>query len=63
MHHQIWGVDLTLEFLMAMCGIPIDPPRYEQPQKAMLHLLVHAPVTGQLTKTTFLDEIQTHPVC
>lgn len=62
MHKNIWGVDCTLEFLMSLCGIPINPPRYEEPQRSMMHLLVHAPVTGVLNNTNFLDEIRTHPV-
>lgn len=62
MHKLIWGVDLTLEFLMSLCDIAIDPPRYAKPQKSMLHLLVHAPLTGVLQRTDFLDEIKRHPV-
>lgn len=47
---------------MSLCGIAINPPRYEEPQKSMMHLLVHAPVTGVLNNTDFLNEIKTHPV-
>eukprot|EP00123_Amoebidium_parasiticum_P009156 comp19286_c0_seq1/m.22117 comp19286_c0_seq1/g.22117 ORF comp19286_c0_seq1/g.22117 comp19286_c0_seq1/m.22117 type:complete len:483 (-) comp19286_c0_seq1:512-1960(-) len=58
---EVYGVDLWDNFMMTSLGIPINPPRVENPTVACVHYDICAPKTGVLVHERFLDHIKAHP--
>ncbi|KNC79247.1 hypothetical protein SARC_08357 [Sphaeroforma arctica JP610] len=62
-HQDVYGCDMYMNFFLALCNIPINPPVPEEPLCTLVSYWIATPTTGTLNSLSFLDAIKAHPNC
>ncbi|KNC78053.1 hypothetical protein SARC_09499 [Sphaeroforma arctica JP610] len=63
MHEKVFGASPAVNMTLAMMGIPINPPRFTEPQCAYGFMLTPAHRTGILREADYLSEVLDHKLC
>ncbi|KNC79057.1 hypothetical protein SARC_08544 [Sphaeroforma arctica JP610] len=62
-HMDAYGVDMYLNFFLALCDIPINPPLPKEPLCTLVSYWIASPTTGTLNSLDFLEKVKAHPKC